>query len=366
MTEEKKTCFVVMGYGEKPDFYAQRSLDLDKTYHLIIKPTVEEAGLACVRADELAPAGSVGRAEALREMYRQLLTADVVIADLSTANSNAMYELGVRHGLRPGLTLVIAEDESLGFGVDPSQVHVMKYHHLGKSLGDEEAERMRKELKQFLLSVLRHPHNNSPVFKSLKWLSPAELGGAPEPAQDAAGGTKVCLFVVGFGKKVDHRTGRALDLDKTYGLLVRPAAEKAGLKCVRPADPSGEAYEQLLSADVAVFDLSTYNPDTFYKLGLRHALRSGATIIIAEEELQIPFNLSDFHSITVYRYRHLGEDLERDDLLRLQSQLEGIFNAVLKNQTADSPIYKFLDGLRPPRLTTTAPTGPTGRAGNED
>jgi hypothetical protein len=34
-------------------------------------------------------------------MYEQLLEADVVATDLSTSNRNAIYELGVRHALRP-------------------------------------------------------------------------------------------------------------------------------------------------------------------------------------------------------------------------------------------------------------------------
>jgi hypothetical protein len=37
-------------------------------------------------------------------MYEQLLKADVVVADLSTSNRNAIYELGVRHALRPYTT----------------------------------------------------------------------------------------------------------------------------------------------------------------------------------------------------------------------------------------------------------------------
>ena len=32
-------------------------------------------------------------------------------ADVSTANCNAFYELGVRHALRPATTIIIAEDK---------------------------------------------------------------------------------------------------------------------------------------------------------------------------------------------------------------------------------------------------------------
>ena len=83
------TCFVVMGFGKKTDYKTGHTLDLDQSYKNMIKPAVEEAGLECVRADEIVHAGVIDK-----PMYGQLLTADVVVADLSTANANAFYELG--------------------------------------------------------------------------------------------------------------------------------------------------------------------------------------------------------------------------------------------------------------------------------
>ena len=87
-------CFVIMGFGEKTDFQSnpQRVLNLNKTYENIIKPMVIEAGLDCVRADEIIHSTVIDK-----PMYDNLLGADLVIADLSTSNANALYELGVRH-----------------------------------------------------------------------------------------------------------------------------------------------------------------------------------------------------------------------------------------------------------------------------
>src|SRR5512145_3464740 len=99
------TCFVVMGFGKKTDFESGRTFDLDKSYRNLIKPAVEAAGYQCVRADEIVHSGLIDV-----PMYEQLLAADIVVADLSTANKNAFYELGVRHALRPYTTIVIAED----------------------------------------------------------------------------------------------------------------------------------------------------------------------------------------------------------------------------------------------------------------
>ncbi len=55
MANGNKTCFVIMGFGEKTDFQSnpQRVLNLNKTYEYIIEPAVKEAGLTCVRADRI-------------------------------------------------------------------------------------------------------------------------------------------------------------------------------------------------------------------------------------------------------------------------------------------------------------------------
>ena len=123
-----KTCFVVMGFGKKTDYTKPKTFDLDKTYKGIIKPAAEKAGLECVRADEIVHAGNINV-----PMYEQLLKADVVVADVSTYNCNAFYELGVRHALRPYTTIVISED-GLTFPFDVGQIAIRKYHHLGEAL----------------------------------------------------------------------------------------------------------------------------------------------------------------------------------------------------------------------------------------
>ena len=85
------SCFVIMGYGKKTDFKQNKSFDLDKTYRNIIKPAAEAAGYACERANEIQHAGIIDV-----PMYERLLMADLVIADVSTANINAFFELRMR------------------------------------------------------------------------------------------------------------------------------------------------------------------------------------------------------------------------------------------------------------------------------
>jgi tetratricopeptide (TPR) repeat protein len=158
------TCFVVMGFGEKTDFQSvpQRVLNLNRTYEDIIKPVVIEAGLACVRADEIIHSTVIDQ-----PMYKQLLNADVVIADLSTSDTNVLYELGVRHGLRARTTIVMAE-KSFSFPFDMNHLNILRYEHLGKEISFVEVMRVRGLLKNKIASVMASGEEaDSPVFISL-------------------------------------------------------------------------------------------------------------------------------------------------------------------------------------------------------
>jgi hypothetical protein len=161
-----KRCFVIMGFGIKTDFATGRKLDLNKSYKLLIKPVVEGRGLTCVRADEILHSGSIDF-----QMYRELLQADIVIADLSTANVNAFYELGIRHALRKKTTIVISEDK-LAYPFDLNHVRITSYTHLGEAIDYEEVERFRKVLGETIDTVLKIEDPDSPVYTYLQELNP--------------------------------------------------------------------------------------------------------------------------------------------------------------------------------------------------
>jgi hypothetical protein len=168
-----------MGFGEKTDFQStpQRVLNLNRTYEDIIKPVVVEAGHTCVRADEIIHSTVIDK-----PMYDNLLSADLVIADLSTANVNAVYELGVRHGLRPQGTIVLAE-KNFSFPFDLNYLSVLKYEHLGKEIGFAEVMRVRNELRKKIAALMDNPEPDSPVFLFIPSLQAASL---PKAAAVAA------------------------------------------------------------------------------------------------------------------------------------------------------------------------------------
>lgn len=174
----EKTCFVVMGFGKKTDYQSGRTLDLDKSYRNIIKPAVEEAGLKCIRADEIKHSGIIDV-----PMYEHLLKADVVVADLSTSNCNACYELGVRHALRPYTTIIIAESQ-FKYPFDFSHIAIRSYQHLGEGLDYDEVIKFRGELKTAIAEIMSRPTNDSPVYEFLKQLRPPRMEELIEAAAD--------------------------------------------------------------------------------------------------------------------------------------------------------------------------------------
>jgi hypothetical protein len=234
-----------MGFGKKTDFRSGRVLDLDKSYNNIIKPAVENAGLECIRADEIQHAGNINV-----PMYEQLLKADVVVADVSTYNENAFYELGVRHALKPYTTITIAED-GLKFPFDIGQIAIRQYHHLGDDIGFSEAMRMQKELAEAIRIVAKNAQTDSPVYTFLAKLRPpalpdADVAGAAQTiaTQAATAPSLAPAAPIPTPAAADQMTVRAL-MDQVDAALDRKPADfvtaKSLLGVVRTMMPN-EAY----------------------------------------------------------------------------------------------------------------------------
>lgn len=159
------TCFVIQGFGKKTDFTDGRVLDLDASY-AVIKDAVQSAGLACIRADEIVHSGTIDV-----PMYRYLLDAELVIADLSTYNVNAAFELGVRYGLRDRATIIVAEEQFKN-PFDVGHIVIRRYKHLGEDIGVKEAKRFRDDLKQAIDDIMGDKKPDSPVYTFLQGLTP--------------------------------------------------------------------------------------------------------------------------------------------------------------------------------------------------
>lgn len=149
-------CFVLMPFGIKPGGSGGQ-IDFDAVYKELIAPAINDAGFEPIRADEEMTGGIIHK-----PMYERLILCEYAVADLTTANANVFYELGVRHAVRPWSTvLLFAEGGRLPFDVGPLRAMPYKLSSDGKPVGIEET---RAALAKRLAEA-KDARTDSPIFQ---------------------------------------------------------------------------------------------------------------------------------------------------------------------------------------------------------
>lgn len=91
-----RRAFIVRPFGTKPiptpPGQPARTVDFEQIEAKLVAPALEALGIGGRTTGDIFSQGNI-RAD----MFHRLLTADLVIADISIANANVFYELGIRH-----------------------------------------------------------------------------------------------------------------------------------------------------------------------------------------------------------------------------------------------------------------------------
>ncbi len=171
---QRPLCFVLMPFGVKKDPTTGLGIDFDRIYETAIRPGIEAAGLEPVRADEERTGGIIHK-----PMFERLMLCDYAVADLTTANANVFYELGIRHAVRRATTLpIFASQHHLPFDVD--FLRALPYR-LGEAnrFGDEEASSLKRDLARRLEEMkslsAQVDAADSPVFQLLEDYGPPDI-----------------------------------------------------------------------------------------------------------------------------------------------------------------------------------------------
>lgn len=164
-----QTCFVVMGYGIKKLPGTFIKLNLDDIYFNFIKPVIEACGLESLYAEQAYRGDEVPTTISINKNFiESLFLADIVIADISTLNQNAIYELGLRHAMKPKSTIIMCEEETIAKYpfFDISMLPQIQYQRK-KILSDTEYKAdMYSKLKLIIQScqAADNSYIDSPVF----------------------------------------------------------------------------------------------------------------------------------------------------------------------------------------------------------
>jgi tetratricopeptide (TPR) repeat protein len=153
----KPLCFVLMPFGRKAD-ETGRTIDFDAIYRDIIAKAIGAADMEPVRADEEQVGGTIHK-----PMFERLLLCDFAVADLTGANPNVYYELGIRHAIKPRTTaLLVCEGVRRPFDVAPLRTWTYQVDADGNPI---DAENKAREIGELLRSIAHHGGNDSPVFE---------------------------------------------------------------------------------------------------------------------------------------------------------------------------------------------------------
>jgi hypothetical protein len=156
----------------------------------------------------------------------------------------------------------------------------------------------------------------------------------------------LCFVLMPFGRKTDA-AGRVVNFDSVYQKIIAPGVERAGLEPIRADEEKiggtihKPMFERLMLCDYAVADITGANPNVFYELGIRHALRPRSTVILFVAGTVIPFDVALVRGIP-YRTDGAGEPI---DLVASVEAIAAQLRVARQDPHDDSPIFQLVDVL---------------------
>lgn len=136
-------CFVIMPFSETTKEHTEEYWT--KHFEDFLKPVIEETKNVEVSRSEAL------RGDLLNQIIYNLVTADIIVADLTDSNPNVFWELGIRHSYENGTITIMDDGYRLPF--DLSKIGTLKYYpknHLKN-------EGFKAHLKKAVLDCINFP-----------------------------------------------------------------------------------------------------------------------------------------------------------------------------------------------------------------
>ena len=137
------------------------------------------------------------------------------------------------------------------------------------------------------------------------------------------------------------------NLKEVYWKAIKPACIKAGFRPLRvdeltaPVNINRQIIEHIFISEAIIADLTDWNPNVFYELGVSHTI-DNKTIMIIQQGSRLPFDVNTYRSI-FYDYNDAGLDNLRE---RIIASLNGI-QEWRKHSTNPVQEYKPFDAVIP-------------------
>jgi tetratricopeptide (TPR) repeat protein len=164
--------------------------------------------------------------------------------------------------------------------------------------------------------------------------------------------TPHAFIAMPFGTKPGG-DGTPIDFNRIYAELLMPALQDAGCEVFRADDEQRagdirtDMFQELLVADLVLADLTLDNPNVWYELGVRHALRARGVLLVQGPRAAQPF---DIYTDRKLRYRLKDGAPDPAFVAADRAALAAMARATLEapSRRKVSPVYVLLDHLREP------------------
>ena len=150
---------------------------------------------------------------------------------------------------------------------------------------------------------------------------------------------KTCFVIAPIGESDSEIRKRS---DQVLRHIIAPAAKDCGYETIRadqisePGIITTQIIQHILEDPLVIADLTGRNPNVFYELAIRHAIKKPLVQIIGKGE-QIPFDVAATRIIVVNH-----QDLDSVD--EAKNQIISQIRAITKDPTkVDSPISMSID-----------------------
>ncbi len=151
-----------------------------------------------------------------------------------------------------------------------------------------------------------------------------------------------CFVIMPIGTQtIGNITITEDKLREKYDYIIKNAIQKAvpGIEVIRadeelnPGSISNDIFTKLMHSRYVIADITYPNPNVFYELGIRHAIKPGTILIREKVDFSIPFDISHLRYIE-YHQEPSGMD-------NLAQQLKRRFDFYKNNP--EKPDNQFLE-----------------------
>lgn len=149
--ENKKKCFVITPIGEDRSEIRRKT---DGLITAVIKPVLEELDFAPIIPHEMNIPGSI-----TTQIIKNLLSHELVIANLTELNPNVMYELAVRHAKRLPVVCVVEEGTELPFDIKLERVIFYEDNLFS-------VESLKNRLKDTIIEAIKDKKPDNPIYRA--------------------------------------------------------------------------------------------------------------------------------------------------------------------------------------------------------